>query len=171
MGGRPLSVLTAGRGRLRKLSGEDTTGAPGRRTGAAVPYLGAVTPAAAAAAAAVDAYLGALDGDTRTVAPDQWGFTVEAGGWPLHVGVALRDGLLRAQGEVAGPGQVDPHVLLRWNRDLPFVRFSHTGSGAAWVQADLPLEAVSPQRLDAVLGLLVRVAAQAREAIAASRED
>jgi hypothetical protein len=116
-------------------------------------------------AAAVDAYLDALDGDTRRVAPGEWGLTVEAGGWPLHVGIVLRDGLLRAQAEVAGPGQLDPHVLLRWNRDLPIARFSHTGTAAAWVQADLPAEAASPERIDAMLGLLVRVAAQAREAI------
>ena len=118
---------------------------------------------------AVDAYLGTLEGETRRVADGEWGLTVDAAGWPLHVGVALRDGLLRAQAEVVGAGAIDPHVLLHWNRGLPLVRFSETGAGDVWVQADLPLEAVSPQRLDGFLGLLVQIATRARQA--ASRRD
>lgn len=116
--------------------------------------------------ATVHAFLLALGGDVRRVADGEWGLTLEAAGWPLHVGIAIRDGLLRAQAEVAAPDQIDPHVLLRWNRDLPLVRFSHTGAGAVWVQGDLPAEAVGPERLDGFLGLLVRVATQAREAVA-----
>jgi len=116
------------------------------------------------AAAAIEAYLDALDGETRRVAAREWGLSVDAAGWPLHVGVALRDGLLRAQAEVVEPGRIDDHVLLHWNRSLPLVRFSHSGAGAVWVQGDLPLEAVAVKRLDEFLGLLVRVAIQAREA-------
>jgi hypothetical protein len=116
------------------------------------------------AAAAIETYLAALDGETRRVASGEWGLTVDAAGWPLHVGVALREGLLRAQAEVVQPGRIDDHVLLHWNRSLPLVRFSHSGAGAVWVQGDLPLEAVSAERLDGFLGLLVRVAIQAREA-------
>ena len=115
------------------------------------------------AAAAIEAYLDALEGETRRVAEGEWGLTVDAAGWPLHVGVALRDGLLRAQAEVVEPERIDDHVLLHWNRSLPLVRFSHSGAGAVWVQGDLPLEAVSAKRLDGFLGLLVRVATQARE--------
>ena len=117
------------------------------------------------AAAAIEAYLDALDGETRRVAPGEWGLSLDAAGWPLHVGVALRDGLLRAQAEVVEPGRIDDHVLLHWNRSLPLVRFSHSGAGAVWVQGDLPLEAVSAKRLDEFLGLLVRVAIQARESV------
>lgn len=119
------------------------------------------------AAAAIETYLEALDGETRRVAPGEWGLTVDAAGWPLHVGVAVRDGLLRAQAEVVDRGRIDDHVLLHWNRSLPLVRFSHSGAGAVWVQGDLPLEAVSADRLDGFLGLLVRVAIQAREAVGA----
>jgi hypothetical protein len=118
------------------------------------------------AAAAVEAYLETLEGETRRVAAGEWGLTVDAAGWPLHVGVALRDGLLRAQAEVIQPGRLDDHVLLHWNRSLPLVRFSHTGEGAVWVQGDLPVETVTIDRLDGFLGLLVRVATQAREAAA-----
>jgi hypothetical protein len=116
------------------------------------------------AAAVVDAYIADLEGESRRVAPGEWGFTVDAAGWPLDVGVAIRDGRLRAQGEVVGPGQLDPETLLRWNRGLSFVRFAHTGAGAVWVEGDLPLDAVSARQLDSFLGVLVRVATQAREA-------
>jgi len=117
----------------------------------------------ARATGVVDAYLDALEGDTRRVAQGEWGLTVEAAGWPLHVGVAVRDGLLRAQAEVLGADQLDPHTLLHWNRGLPHVRFTETRAGDVWVEADLPLEAVTAERLDGFLGLVVRVATQARE--------
>ncbi len=114
----------------------------------------------------VDRYIAALDGDTRRVARGQWGITTDAAGWPLHVGVALRDGLVRAQAEVIGPGRIEPVALLRWNRGLPLVRFSHTSAGDVYVEGSLPAEAVTERRLDGFLGLLVRVATEARQAAA-----
>jgi hypothetical protein len=119
----------------------------------------------------VERFLAGLGGDTRSVGETEWGVTVDAGGWPLHVGIALRDGLVRAQAEVIGPGRIDPHMLLRWNRDLPLVRFSHTGAGAVYVQGDLPPEAITAAQLDRFLGLLVRVATQAREAAGSNPQD
>src|SRR5215218_62803 len=116
------------------------------------------------AAAIVERYLSGLEGETRRVAEGEWGLSVEAAGWPLHVGITAREGLLRAQAQVAAPGRLPPDTLLRWNRGLPLVRFTHTAAGEVWVEGDLPLEAVSPQRLDGFLGLVVRVATQAREA-------
>jgi Putative bacterial sensory transduction regulator len=112
----------------------------------------------------VDAYIGALEGETRRVAFAEWGLTVDAGGWPLHVGVALREGMLRAQAQVVEPGRIDPHDLLRWNRQVPFVRFAHTRDGEVWIQAELPLAAVDAAELDRFLGLLVLTATQARQA-------
>lgn len=109
-------------------------------------------------------FMAELEGEQRQVGPSEWGLTMDAAGWPLHVGVALRDGLLRAQAEVVGPDRIDPHVLLHWNRGLPLVRFSHTSAGDVYVQGDLPPGAITPERLDGFLGLLVRVATQAREA-------
>lgn len=112
--------------------------------------------------AVVDDFVASLDGDTRRVADGEWGITVDAAGWPLHVGLALRDGLLRAQAEVAGPGALEPEDLLRWNRQVPFVRFSHTRAGEVWIQGELPPAAVSARELDRFLGLLVLAATQAR---------
>jgi hypothetical protein len=111
----------------------------------------------------VDDYIASLEGDTRRVTDGEWGVTVEAAGWPLHVGVALRDGLLRAQAAVADAGAFDEHTLLRWNRALPLVRFAQTSAGETWIQGDLPLAAISPRELDRFLGLLVLAATQARE--------
>jgi hypothetical protein len=116
----------------------------------------------------VEDYIASLEGDTRQVAFAEWGITVDAAGWPLHVGVAIRDGLLRAQAQVIEAERIDPHDLLRWNRQIPFVRFSHTREGEVWIQADLPLVAVSPAELDRFLGLLVLSATQARQAAPAA---
>lgn len=112
----------------------------------------------------VDAYIAGLEGETRQVALAEWGLTVDAAGSPLHVGVAIRDGVLRAQAQVIEPGRIDPHDLLRWNRQIPFLRFAHTRAGEVWIQGDLPLTAVSPAELDRFLGLLVLSATQARQA-------
>jgi len=117
----------------------------------------------------VAAYVEGLDGETRRVGFAEWGLSVDAAGWPLHVGVAIRDGLLRAQAQVAAAGALDPRDLLRWNRQVPFVRFSHTRSGEAWIQAELPLSAVTAAEVDRLLGLLVLAATQAREHGAAER--
>jgi hypothetical protein len=112
--------------------------------------------------AVVDGFVASLDGETRRVAAGEWGITVDAAGWPLHVGLALRDGLLRAQAAVAAPGSLDPEDLLRWNRQVPFVRFAHTRAGEVWIQGELPPAAVTAAELDRFLGLLVLAATQAR---------
>jgi hypothetical protein len=115
----------------------------------------------------VAAYIASLEGETRQLAFAEWGLTVDAAGWPLHVGVAIRDGLLRAQAHVIEAGRIDPHDLLRWNRQVPFLRFAHTRDAEVWIQGEIPLPAVSPAELDRFLGLLVLSATQAREAAAA----
>lgn len=115
------------------------------------------------ARAEVALYLESLEGETRTVGWAEWGFSVEAAGWPLDVGVAIREGLLRAQASVARPGALEPADLLRWNRQVPFVRFAHTRESEVWIVGELPLSAVTAAELDRFLGLLVLAAVQARE--------
>jgi hypothetical protein len=117
----------------------------------------------AMSAAVVDSYLSEIDASTRRVAPGEWGISVDdVAGWPLHVGLSLRHGLLRAQGEVLGPGQVDDHEVLFRNRGLALVRYAHTGAGAVWVVGDLPESAVTPAELDRLLGLVVSATADLR---------
>jgi uncharacterized protein len=145
-GVRPLSVLRpATRPEHRKLSSDCST----------VP---------SAVTAVVADYMQSLDATTRRVADDQWGLSIDdVGGWPLHVGVALRDGLLRAQAEVLGPdGGASDHELLVRNRRLALVRFAHTGAGAVWVQGELVPSGVDPESLDRLLGLLVAAATELR---------
>jgi hypothetical protein len=116
----------------------------------------------------IDDYLSGLEASTRRVAPGEWGLSVEdVAGWPLHVGLALRGGLLRAQAEVLGPDQVDDHELLFRNRSLALVRYAHSGAGAVWVVGDLPAGCVSVAELDRLLGLLVSAAGDLRRVAAA----
>ena len=117
----------------------------------------------------IDDYLSGLEASTRRVASGEWGLSVEdVAGWPLHVGLALRGGLLRAQAEVVGPGQVDDHEVLFRNRSLALVRYAHTGAGAVWVVGDLPASCVDAAELDRLLGLVVSAAADLRRLAAAS---
>jgi Putative bacterial sensory transduction regulator len=98
----------------------------------------------------------------RRVAPREWGMTAPAGGWELHVGLALRAGFLAAQAEVLGPGAVSERALLRRNRTLRLVRFAVTAAGAVYVQAELPEAAVTAAEVDRLLGLLVAAAEEVR---------
>ena len=110
----------------------------------------------------VDAYLETLEAEWRRVAHGEWGLTVDAAGWPLHIGLAFRDGLLRAQAEVLGPDALSDHELLFRNRGLVMVRYAHTGAGAVWVHGELPPELVTDRWLDRLLGFLVEAATVAR---------
>ena len=110
-----------------------------------------------------DAYIASLGGAARRVAAGEWGITIDdVAGWPLHVGVRLADGFLRAQAEVLGSDQVSDHELLFRNRSLRVVRLAHTGAGDVWVVGDLPASAVSAAELDRLLGLLVAAATEVR---------
>lgn len=113
---------------------------------------------------AVEAALAPLAGAVHRPAPGEWGLRIPCGGWPLHVGVALRAGLLRAQAEVAGPGAIPAAWLLHRNRrDLALVRYGASAAGATWVHGELPAAAVTPAAVDELLGRLVAAAEAARE--------
>ena len=117
-----------------------------------------------------DSYIASLGPAARRVAEGEWGITIEdVAGWPLHVGVRLAEGFLRAQAEVVGDGQVSDHELLFRNRTLRVVRLAHTGAGDVWVVGDLPAAAVSPAELDRLLGLLVAAATDIRQRAGARR--
>ena len=115
--------------------------------------------------------LAGLDAQWREVARGEWGLTVDAAGWPLHIGVAWRDGLLRAQAEALGPDRVSDHELLFRNRGLVLVRFAHSGAGAVWVMGELAPELVEAEWLDRLLGMLVEAATVVRHRAAAGRTD
>lgn len=118
---------------------------------------------------AVHELLVSLGAETRAVAPGEWGLALDAGDYPLHVGVALRGELLRAQAAVLPAEAISPHQLLYWNRQAPLVCFAQNQAGEVWVCGELPLAALSGELLDRFLGLLVASAARAREFALAQR--
>ena len=117
----------------------------------------------------VEECLGRLDVDWRSPAPGEWGLSVDAAGWPLHVGVAFREGLLRIQAQIADADAIDFLDLLWWNRRLPLLRFAATRSGESWLHLDLEPEALNVERVDRMLGYFVLTATQARESIQSDR--
>jgi hypothetical protein len=115
------------------------------------------------AAERVGRFLSSLESDSREVAPGQWGLTLDAAGYVLDVGIAIRGPLLRAQAAVLPAGMIDPHQLLYWNRQAPLVCFAENHAGEVFVCGELPLESLDPETLDRFLGLLLASATRARE--------
>src|SRR5436305_12161391 len=112
---------------------------------------------------AVAAFMSSLDTEVREVAPGEWGLTLEAAGFDLDIGIAIRGPLVRAQAAVLPSGVINPHQLLYWNRQAPLVCFAENRAGEVWVCGELPLESVQTETLDRFLGLLVASATRARE--------
>jgi hypothetical protein len=108
-------------------------------------------------------FMSSLDSEVREVAPGEWGLGLDAAGYALDVGVAIRGPLLRAQAAVLPAGLIDPHQLLYWNRQAPLVCFAENRAGEVFVCGELPLESLDPETLDRFLGLLLASATRARE--------
>ncbi len=111
----------------------------------------------------VTRFMASLESDVRTVAPGEWGLSLDAAGHPLDVGVSIRGPFVRAQAAVLPAGLIDPHQLLYWNRQAPLVCFAENRAGEVFVCGEVPLENASAETLDQFLGLLVASAARARE--------
>jgi hypothetical protein len=111
----------------------------------------------------VESFLSSLDAELRTVAPGEWGITLDAAGYVLDVGIAIRGPLLRAQAAVLPAGLIDPHQLLYWNRQAPLVCFAENRAGEVFVTGEIPLESLGNESLDRFLGLLLASATRARE--------
>jgi hypothetical protein len=111
----------------------------------------------------VTRFLASLESDVREVAPGQWGLVLDAAGWVLDVGLAMRGPLLRAQAAVLPAGVIDPHQLLYWNRQAPLVCFAENQAGEVFVCGELPAESLDTETLDRFLGLLLASATRARE--------
>ncbi len=111
----------------------------------------------------VTQFMSSLDGEVREVSPGQWGIVLDAAGYVLDVGVAIKGSLLRAQAAVLPAGVIDPHQLLYWNRQAPLVCFAENKAGEVFVCGELPLESLDTETLDRFLGLLLASATRARE--------
>jgi hypothetical protein len=108
-------------------------------------------------------FLASLESDVREVAPGQWGLVLDAAGFVLDVGLAVRGPLLRAQAAVLPAGVIDPHQLLYWNRQAPLVSFGENRAGEVFVAGEVPLQSLDSDTLDRFLGLLLTMATRARE--------
>lgn len=111
----------------------------------------------------VRAFLDSLESEVHESAPGEWGLELDAAGWPLHVGIAVRGRLLRAQAAVLPPAAIDPHQLLYWNRQAPLVCFAENLAGEVFVCGELPAESLTADTLDSFLGLLLASATRARD--------
>ena len=108
-------------------------------------------------------YMTSLETEVNEVAPGEWGLVLDAAGYVLNVGLTLRGDLLRAQAAVLPPGLIDPHQLLYWNRQAPFVCFAENQAGEVLVCGEIPLPSLDAEVLDRFLGLLLASATRARE--------
>jgi hypothetical protein len=127
-----------------------------------------------AAPEVVDSYFTSLPAlGARRLAAGEWGLQVpgeNAGGEPLDVGLRLADGLLRAQAVVLhGAGDLDPWMLLWWNRQTRLVRFGSTRSKDVWVHADIPVSDADERGVDRLLGLVAEGVVAVRSHAAAVR--
>jgi hypothetical protein len=111
----------------------------------------------------IDGFFTSLEIEVREVAPGEWGLALDAAGYPLDVGVAIRGMLLRVQAAVLPAGVIDPHQLLYWNRQAPLVCFAENQAGEVFVCGELPLASLDTEMLDRFLGLLLASATRARE--------
>jgi hypothetical protein len=115
----------------------------------------------------VDSYLASMPRlGARRLAPAEWGITIpaeSAGGDPLDVGLRIADGLLRAQSvALHGAHELDPWMLLWWNRQTRLVRFGCSRSRDIWVHADLPAPGLDERAVDRLLGLVAEAALSVR---------
>ena len=127
-----------------------------------------------AAPEVVDAYLATMPAlPVRRLAHGEWGITVPAEnltGEPLDVGLRLSDGLLRVQAvAVHAADDLDPWMLLWWNRQTRLVRFGCSRSRDIWIHADAPIPALDEGEVDRLLGLVTEAAQTVRDYAARSR--
>jgi hypothetical protein len=129
-----------------------------------------------AAVDAVETYVSGLPAlGARRLAHGEWGITVpgeQLDGEPLDVGLRIADGLLRAQAvALHGAADLDPWLLLFWNRQTRLVRFGATKTRDIWIHADVPATDVDERGVDRLLGLIAEAAVAVRAQAARSRSE
>ncbi len=122
----------------------------------------------------VDAYLSSVDAlDVRRLAHTEWGIVVpgdNAGGDPIEASVRIADGLVRVQAlALHAAADLDPWMLLWWNRQTRLVRFGCTRSQDIWVHGDIPVSDADESGVDRLLGLLIEAVVAVRGHAAESR--
>lgn len=122
-----------------------------------------------AAPEVIDGYLASLPAlAARRLAHGEWGLRIPAenlaGGEALDVGLRVADGLVRAQAvALHGADDLDPWMLLWWNRQTRLARFGCSRSRDIWIHADVPAPGLDEAGVDRLLGLVTEAAVTVRE--------
>jgi hypothetical protein len=123
----------------------------------------------------VEAYLASMPGlNARQLAHAEWGVVVpgdNVGGEPIEASVRIGDRLLRIQAlALHAASDLDPWMLLWWNRQPRLVRFGCSQARDIWVHGDLPIVAVDEAGIDRLLGLITEAVVGVRNHAARVRE-
>jgi hypothetical protein len=123
----------------------------------------------------VEAYLASVPRlHARRLAHDEWGIAVpgdNVGGEPIEASLRIADGLLRIQAlGLHAAGDLDPWMLLWWNRQTRLVRFGCSQARDIWVHGDIPIAAVDEPRIDRLLGLITEAVVGVRGHAAKARD-
>ena len=115
----------------------------------------------------VEAYLDSIPGlSTRRLAHAEWGIVIpgeSVGGDPIEASMRIADSLLRVQAlALHAAGDLDPWMLLWWNRQTRIVRFGCTRSRDIWVHGDLPVCDADERGVDRLLGLVTEAVVAVR---------
>src|SRR5215204_3290216 len=128
------------------------------------------TPAYSARMAAIDeveAYLESMPGlKPRRLGHTEWGIVVpgdNAGGEPIEASMRIADRLLRIQAlALHAASDLDPWMLLWWNRQTRLVRFGCSRSKDIWAHADIPVSDADERGVDRLLGLVIEAVVAVR---------
>ena len=115
----------------------------------------------------VEAYLSSVPGlGARRLAHAEWGIAIpgeNVSGEPVEASIRIADGLVRVQAFARPAGDdLDPWMVLWWNRQTRLVRFGCTRSRDIWVHADLPVSDADQRGLDRLLGLVTEAVVAVR---------
>jgi hypothetical protein len=114
----------------------------------------------------VEAYLSSMPGlKARRLAHTEWGIVVpgESVGEPIDASLRIADRLLRIQAlALPAAGDLDPWMLLWWNRQTRLVRFGCSRSREIWVHGDIPVGSVDEPGIDRLLGLITEAVVAVR---------
>jgi hypothetical protein len=107
----------------------------------------------------VEAYLSSMPGlKARRLAHAEWGIAVpgdNVGGEPIEASLRIADRLLRIQAlALPAASDLDPWMLLWWNRQTRLVRFGCSQEREIWVHGEIPVAAVDEPGIDRLLGLI-----------------
>jgi hypothetical protein len=115
----------------------------------------------------VEAYLSSMpDLRARRLAHAEWGITIpgdDVAGDPIEASLRIADGLLRVQAiALHAAGELDPWMLLWWNRQTRLVRFGSSRSQDIWVHGEIPVSDADERGVDRLLGLVAEAVVAAR---------